>query len=327
MDVEAPAAAGLIEVVAGVVRDERGRVLLAQRPEGKHLAGTWEFPGGKREVGESGTDALARELDEELGIVVSAPRPWLAVTHRYPEITVRLQLFEVDDWRGDLRGREGQALSWVSVSEMQALPMPDADRPIIRAFELDERYTITPDPADLGGAAALLEWTRGCLRAGKSLFQLRASSLDEAALSDLARRFGELIAEHEARWLINGSPELAETIGADGVHLDGPNLLRLTTRPLSGDYLVAASCRDEADLARAGELALDFVTLSPVRSSADCRDDCRDVDTLGWEGFEHLCRFSSLPVYALGGITPGDLDRSRERGGFGVAGTRAFGVG
>lgn len=311
----------LIEVVAGVLRDARGRILLAQRPHGKHLAGTWEFPGGKRDDHETGSQALARELDEELGIAVRSLRPWLAVTHRYPEIIVRLELHLVDDWTGELHGREGQALSWVTVEEMNELPMPAADRPIVRAFGLDDRYAITPDPEDLGGPEALLDWTLGSLERGIRLFQLRAGSLDEAALAKLAREFGELMAGSDARWLLNGPPEMVPAVGADGIHLDAAGFKSLTARPLSGDYLVAASCRDESDLARSGELELDFVTISPVRSTAGHPQ----AAALSWDGFERLSRCSPLPVYALGGCAPKDLERSREHGGFGVAGSLAFG--
>jgi len=314
--------AGLIEVVAGIVRDGRDRVLLAQRPEGKHLAGTWEFPGGKREVGEAGFDALARELDEELGIVVRSARPWLAVTHCYPDVTVRLQLYAVDEWHGELRGREGQSLSWVTVQEMNELPMPGADRPIVRAFGLDHRYAITPDPEQLAGPPALLAWTRACLDRGIGLFQLRARSLDDKALVALARDFDVVVRDGGARWLLNGPPELAAAVGADGVHLDAGRLQSQPARPLSSDYLVAASCHDRAGLTRAGELALDFVTLSPVQALTGQTG----AGVLGWDGFERLCRLSPLPVYALGGVAPGDLAGSRERGGFGVAGMRAFGA-
>ncbi|RFF28796.1 Nudix family hydrolase [Wenzhouxiangella sp. 15181] len=311
----------LIEVVAGVLRDARGRILLTQRPPGKHLAGTWEFPGGKRESNETGREALGRELAEELGITVRSVRPWLALTHHYPEIAVRLQLYTVDGWRGELHGREGQALSWVTVEEMNALPMPAADRPIVRAFGLGDRYAITPDPGDLDGCDAILDWTRGALERGIRLFQLRAKSLDDVALADLARDFGALLADADARWLINGPPELAAASGADGVHLDAAGLDRVTARPLSGDYLVAASCHDDAGLVRAGELGLDFVTLSQVRTTLGHPR----ATALGWEGFERLCHSSPLPVYALGGVAPGDLEQSREHGGFGVAGIRAFG--
>lgn len=137
MAAEAHAASARIEVVAGVLRDDRGRVLLAQRLPGKHLAGTWEFPGGKRESGESLQAALARELREELGIVVESACLWRSLTHRYPELTVRLRFFQVDRWRGTPQGLEGQPLRWADAGDLSTLPMPEADRPIIEALEHD----------------------------------------------------------------------------------------------------------------------------------------------------------------------------------------------
>jgi 8-oxo-dGTP diphosphatase len=311
----------LIEVVAGVVRDDRGRVLLAQRPEGKHLAGTWEFPGGKREPGESGRDALIRELREELGIAVGDARPWLGLTHRYPELTVRLQLYTVDTWSGEPNGREGQPIDWLTVDDMTRLPMPAADRPIVRAFGLHEHYAVTPDPADVG-VDSLLEWTRDALDRGIRLFQLRANFTSATDLAALGRRFDAQMKARGARWLLNGPAELVAELGADGIHLDRIRLGETTARPFSGDLLVAAACGSESELARAGELALDFVTVSPVRTSAGHSD----ATPLGWEGFERLCRLSPLPVYALGGVGPDDLDRARRHGGFGVAGMHAFGA-
>ncbi|RFF29721.1 Nudix family hydrolase [Wenzhouxiangella sediminis] len=320
---ETPDSGELIEVVAGIVRDDRGRILLAERPAGKHLAGTWEFPGGKREPGETGLQALAREMAEELAISVGSARPWLALTHDYPELTVRLQLYAVDEWSGEPEGQEGQALQWVGESDMALLPMPAADRPIVRAFSLDPRYAITPDSAAPGGPEELLRWTRDCLDRGIRLFQLRATSLDPADLRSLAREFGRLMVESGARWLLDGDPELAVQSGADGVQLPGERLDELSGRPLGGDFLVAASCRNSAELARAGELALDFVTLRP--GSAACGH--QGPLPFDWEEFARLCRCSPLPVFALGGLLPGDLERVRERGGFGVAGTHGFGAG
>lgn len=317
MGEQARAGDRLVEVVAGVLRDAHGRVLLAQRPEGKHLAGTWEFPGGKREPGETGVRALARELGEELGIAVGPVRPWLALTHRYLELTVRLQLFSVDDWSGQPRGREGQALKWATVREMERLPMPAADRPIVRAFGLDERCVITPDPEDVGGPDGLLDWTRGCLARGARLIRLRTGSVDETGLASLAGQFRRLAAEFGARWLLDGPPRLAEQLGADGVHLDGRDLRELSGRPLSNDFLVGAFCHNEAELTRAGELALDFVTLS----AAPPAPGQAGVQPLDREAFARLCRQSPLPVYALGGVAPEDLERVRQCGGFGVAGT------
>ena len=100
-----------IEVVAGVIRDRRGRILLARRTEDRDLAGLWEFPGGKHEPGETPEDALKRELREELGIEIEVGSPLIRVPQSYSTKRLRLDVYNVDAWRGTVRGLEGQALA------------------------------------------------------------------------------------------------------------------------------------------------------------------------------------------------------------------------
>ena len=107
-----------IHVLAGVLTDARGRVLLARRTEGRDLAGLWEFPGGKREPGESAEQALAQELEEELGIRVELGAPLITVPHRYPHKRLRLDVRRIAGWEGTLKGLDGQALAWVPRSKL-----------------------------------------------------------------------------------------------------------------------------------------------------------------------------------------------------------------
>jgi mutator protein MutT len=130
-----------VHVVAAAVIDAEGRVLIAQRPAGKHLAGGWEFPGGKLEPGEERVTGLARELNEELGITIGAPRPLIRVRHAYPSREVLLDVWVVRDYRGEPRGLDEQALRWVSQEELQAVELLPADWPIVRALRLPERLT------------------------------------------------------------------------------------------------------------------------------------------------------------------------------------------
>ncbi len=314
----------MIEVVAGILRDARGRILLSQRLPGKHLAGSWEFPGGKLESGEAAADGLRRELAEELGIVVEICRPLLSLTHHYPEKCVRLRLLEVPSWAGQPTGREGQSLRWVTLDEASRLAMPAADRPILKALALDGRYFISRNPGSYPGNHAsrrsfLADWQKA-LADGSRLLQLRIRGMDPESLLRLGQACGELARAASARWILNGPPELAMETRADGVHLTSDALMALSSRPLPEDRLVIASCHDPVELTRAGEIGADFVTLSPLRAT----DSHPRARPLGWKAFSDLCALSPLPVFALGGVRPDDLEAVRDHGGFGVAGINAF---
>lgn len=126
----------LVLVVAAALIDAEGRVLIAQRPEGKTLAGLWEFPGGKVEAGERPEAALVRELAEELDLAVDPAdlAPLSFASHAYPEFHLLMPLFICRRWQGCERPREGQALVWVHPRELQDYPMPPADLPLIPAL-------------------------------------------------------------------------------------------------------------------------------------------------------------------------------------------------
>ncbi len=117
-------------MAAGVLRDAAGRVLIAQRPAGGHVGGFWEFPGGKLHPGESPSEALVRELAEEIGVRVEAAAPLMAYRHEYPERSVELHVFLVERYTGEPRGVEGQPLRWVSVAEFPSAGLLEADLPI-----------------------------------------------------------------------------------------------------------------------------------------------------------------------------------------------------
>jgi 8-oxo-dGTP diphosphatase len=119
-----------VHVVAGVLRDARGRILLARRTEGRDLAGLWEFPGGKVEPGESPEDALVRELREELGISAAVGASVIRVQMAYPDKQLLLDVREVA-FSGHPRGLEGQALAWVPLHKLPDYPMPPADVPVV----------------------------------------------------------------------------------------------------------------------------------------------------------------------------------------------------
>jgi len=123
----------LVLVAACALIDADGRVLIAQRPPGKSMAGLWEFPGGKVEPGERPEESLIRELKEELGIVVKEEclAPLTFASHRYPDFHLLMPLYVCRRWEGNLTAREGQNLAWVRANKLRDYPMPPADLPLI----------------------------------------------------------------------------------------------------------------------------------------------------------------------------------------------------
>lgn len=123
----------LILVVACALIDADKRILLAERPAGKSLAGLWEFPGGKMEQGERPETALIRELREELGIIVEEPclAPLTFASHGYPDFHLLMPLYVCRRWAGVVQGKEGQNLKWVEVQDLTKYPMPPADVPLL----------------------------------------------------------------------------------------------------------------------------------------------------------------------------------------------------
>ena len=124
-----------VHVLVGLIADEQGRWLVNQRRAGTHMAGAWEFPGGKSHAGESPFAALRRELEEELGIDVHDAEPWLELAHDYPDKRVRLDVWRVRGYSGEVTAREGQLLRWVALDEFGSLPLLEADWPIVERLK------------------------------------------------------------------------------------------------------------------------------------------------------------------------------------------------
>lgn len=310
----------VVHVVAAALVNADGAVLLQQRAADAHQGGLWEFPGGKLELGESRWNGLVRELNEELGITAQSARPLIAVRHDYPDRRVLLDVWRVDRWRGDPQPLEGQPLDWVRPQRLGDYALPAADRPVVSALRLPDRYLVTPSPG-----ANWEEWFDGleqAVRGGIDLLQIRAPELSEDAYRALAEaaisRVSALSAS--ARVLLNAAPTTASELGAHGVHLNAARLAALATRPLPPRQLVAASCHDISQLARAAELACDFAVLSPVQPTASHPG----AAGMGWKTFEQQVAAAGLPVFALGGVGPGDLRLAWSAGAQGVAGIRAL---
>src|SRR5688500_4515350 len=204
-----------VEVVAGVIADARGRILLARRTEGRDLAGLWEFPGGKREPGESAESALARELREELGIEVEIGAPVIAGPQRYPHKQLRPDVRHIRAWHGSAKGHEGQALAWVPPARWASYPMPPADIPVVAALLHPDCSLVTPDPA--GDGRDWLGALERALRSGVRRVQLRARENRSGDWERLAKEAASLCRQAGADVLVNGDVALAARLGT-GVH-------------------------------------------------------------------------------------------------------------
>jgi len=308
-----------IHVVAGVLRDREGRVLVAERPAGKHLAGYWEFPGGKSDAGEAPLDALRRELHEEIGVDIESARPLISVPWTYPEKRIVLDAWLVDAYTGTPHAREAQALQWIAVDALRTLPMPPADVPIVNALRLPDRYLITPSFAPSESRALLDGIERACA-AGFRLIQFRQPTWAPDEIVKAAREANAICVHHGAALMINASWIIAERLGLAGVHVPARIAAALDLRPISRDSWFAISCHDAAELRHAERIGADFATLSPVASTPSHPD----VKPLGWDAFAERVAGAALPVYALGGLGADDVASAQAHGGQGAAAIRAF---
>lgn len=309
-----------VEVVAGVIRDARGRVLLTRRTEGRDLAGLWEFPGGKREPGETPEAALSRELHEELGIEAEIGAELIRVPQIYPDKRLVLDVREVRAWRGSARGREGQALAWVPPHKLASYAMPPADRPVVAALEQPDRYLVTPEPQ--GDDEAWLAGLSAALAAGARRVQLRAPALaaaDPARWRQLVAAAARRCRAAKADPLLNGDAALARELGL-GLHLRAAQLRECGERPVAPGLPLAASCHDADELRAAQALGCDFAVVGSIKPTPSHPG----AFGIGWEAFAALRETVSLPIYAIGGLGPEDVGDARRHGAQGVAAIRSL---
>lgn len=308
----------IVEVSAAVLQRPDGSFLLAQRPADKIWAGYWEFPGGKIEPGETAHHASVRELREELGIAVQTAYPWLTRVFTYPHATVRLHFFRVTEWIGEMHPHEGQKFSWQAPLShggerglLAVSPILPANTPILRALELPTLYAIS-NAAELGVEPFLVR-LQARLDAGLQLVQLREKHLSHDELHALALRMVAMMHPYGAKLIVNADVELARGIGADGVQLTAAQVASLDERP--DVPWCGASCHSAEELRRAEALGCDFALLSPVLPTQSHPGE----PTLGWEKFTECVSDSTIPVYALGGLSNDDMHTAWQRGAHGIA--------
>ncbi len=306
----------IVHVAAAVITRPDGSVLLGQRAPDTFYPGYWEFPGGKVEPGETPREALIRELDEELGMRVDTAYPWITREHVYEHAHVSLHFFEVTAWRGEIHDRVHSALSWQQAGAMDVGPMLPANGPILKALRLPRVCGITH--AGEIGIDAQLARLEAALAGGLRLVQIREPALPDADCERFARAVVERCHAAGALAVVNGDAALARRIGADGLHLPARSLMAADGRP---DFeWVGASCHSRAELEQAAALELDYALLGAVRPTQSHPERA----PLGWSAFGDLVARLPLPVFALGGLSAGDLETAKAAGAHGVAGIRGI---
>jgi 8-oxo-dGTP diphosphatase len=295
--------------VAAAVIERPGEFLLARRPEGKPYPGYWEFPGGKMEPGEDARAALVRELREELGIEVREATPWITRVYTYTHATVRLHFFRVTAWEGEPRPLEDQAIEWQPIEAPAVAPMLPANAPVLAALALPDVMVVS-DAAARGIEGWIQALATRALEE-RMLVQIREKGTNRQQLQHLLSRALARAEPFGSRIVVNS--DCGSFPQGGGGHLTSRALMAASARPEVA--LVGASCHDEAELAQAEKLRVDYVVLGPVKPTASHPG----ARALGWARFAELAQGRSMPIYAIGGLTRGDMAQARRHGAHGVA--------
>ena len=309
-----------IHVVAGIISDPRGHYLLSRRQASSDLSGLWEFPGGKREQGESAQAALRRELQEELGITADIGDQLIVVPQIYPHKYIRLEVRHVVAWEGHLHGREGQALMWVDPQKLSRYSMPTADLPAIAALL---------DPHQLWWAVFCPQSPQRWVEQFDEIFDHCSSRIvlhpsPQVSLQDWQQSLQQSYrsrrrSRSKAHYLVADQIDLANALGL-GVHLSEDRLMACLKRPISHHQLLGASCHSTEAVCHAQSIGCDYAVLAVSHSSpvpARGRD---------WQFFEQLRARVSLPLYVSEVEGKTDLCHVRQYGAQGIVQPYAFAV-
>ena len=304
-------------VAVAVIINKNNEVLISLRPEGSHLGGYWEFPGGKLEQGESVEEALKREIFEELNITVDSAHSFKKIKYQYIDKSVLLDVWLVDSFSGIAEGAEGQQIKWQAINELNLQDFPTANRAIINALKLPEKYMITGAFDSYDDFKGKLE---NSLKHGVSLVQLRCKNTSREEYSQLTGIALPLCKKYSAILLLNTDVNTFSRLSADGLHLSSQALQSIKSRPVESSLLLSVSCHSIEEVEKARQLEADIILLSQVKETKSHPG----VAGIGWEKFREISSQACVPVYALGGMKEADIDDALSSGAQGVAAISGF---
>jgi len=205
----------LVNVAVAVIQSEDGYVLMAERPYGKESSGSWEFPGGKFELGESAEQALAREIYEELGIKPKMAYPWISYKFAYPNKRVKLHVFRIFNWEGTPSGREGQRISWEDSDAIRVSPLLPANNHILEVIKLPLLYILTN--TSQSSMVKFMEVLVKLFEQGVRLIQVCTRHMNPEQLTQITRPIVKLADHYGAKILISGSESVALKSNDDSI--------------------------------------------------------------------------------------------------------------
>jgi len=304
-----PAIKTIKAVVAILYAKNNTQILITKRRKNQFMPNYWELPGGKIETGEDEEDALARELQEELGIKTLRISLKHVMTHHYKDKTVNLSIYNVESYKGNVAGTEGQDVRWCNLQNLSNYKLLPTMRIIINRIRLPEYYWITPDERD---PELLLQKCQNHLITGAKIIQLRSKDLIEHSYIG---KIHNLCQSYEARLILN-VPNKTFKEPCDGWHLTSEELLKYSKRPCANNKLLGASAHNMKEAKYAETISVDYISLAPIEETPSHPN----ATPLGWEVAKDIVSKSNLPVYLLGGMGRDSLGRALKIRAQGIAG-------
>ena len=299
-----------IKAVVGILYAKNNtQILITKRRKNQFMPNYWELPGGKIETGEDEEDALARELQEELGIKTLRISLKHVMTHHYKDKTVNLSIYNVESYKGNVTGTEGQDVRWCNLQNLSNYKLLPTMRIIINRIRLPEYYWITPDERD---PELLLQKCQNHLITGAKIIQLRSKDLIEHSYIG---KIHNLCQSYEARLILN-VPNKTFKEPCDGWHLTSEELLKYRKRPCANNKLLGASAHNMKEAKYAETISVDYISLAPIEETPSHPN----ATPLGWEVAKDIVSKSNLPVYLLGGMGRDSLGRALKIRAQGIAG-------
>ncbi|SFV88360.1 Mutator mutT protein (7,8-dihydro-8-oxoguanine-triphosphatase) / Thiamin-phosphate pyrophosphorylase-like protein [hydrothermal vent metagenome] len=304
-----------IRAVVGVLRNKNQEILITKRQANQFMAGFWELPGGKTEPNESPKATLTRELQEELGIQVQQLSLHQTMLHQYPDRTIQLSIYHINQYQNTPTGIEGQTLAWVKIPHLATYKLLPTMRAFIHSITLPNQYWITPVKDHYSN-----EWMTKFeqkLIQGIQLIQLRSkTTLNQTFIANLHHK----CQQHNTKLLLNTPNKTFTTLYNDGYHLTTAEMHKLTHRPCAKDQLLGVSTHNLSEALQAQTIGADFIVISPVQHT----QTHPNTPPIGWDAAKQVVDKLNIPVYFLGGMREKDLPQTLKLGAQGIAGVSTF---